>query len=355
MSGVFRVVSTMLTVSTGLTGLTGLRLAIASLSMMAAMVALAPPALAAKDAGEMTMESLLQAVVKVHTRVPAEARTARGLGTEREGSGVIIAKDGLIVTIGYLILEAAEIEIVDHRGRTRPAEFVGYDHDSGFGLIRMGDAGGAEPLEFGDSAKLAERQPVMVASFAGAEDAIPAVVVSRREFAGYWEYLLDKAIFTAPPHYNWGGAALIGADGRLLGIGSLIVGDAVKGEQVPGNMFVPIDLLKPIIGDLLTKGRAARRSKPWLGMHTEEVRGRLFVIRVTAAGPAEKAGIEPGDIVIGIGDAGVSSMADLYRKVWALGKAGVDVPLKILHGADVQELVVHSADRYQFLKLRPSY
>ena len=355
MSGVPRVVSTVLTVLTGLTSFTGLRLAIASLSMIAALAALAPPAVAAKDTGSMTVDKLLQAVVKVHTRVPAEARTARGLGTEREGSGVIIAKDGLIVTIGYLILEAIEIEVVDHRGRTRPAEFVGYDHDSGFGLIRMRDAGGAEPLEFGDSAKLAERQPVMVATFAGAKDAIPAVVVSRREFAGYWEYLLDKAIFTSPPHYNWGGAALIGADGRLLGIGSLIVGDAVKGEQVPGNMFVPIDLLKPIMGDLLTKGRAARRPKPWLGMHTEEVRGRVFVIRVTAAGPAEKAGIEPGDIVIGIGDAGVSSMADLYRKVWALGKAGVEVPLKILHGADVQELVVHSADRYQFLKLRPSY
>ncbi|MCH9052963.1 MAG: serine protease [Proteobacteria bacterium] len=355
MSGVPRVVSTVLTVLTGLTSFTGLRLAIASLSMIAALAALAPPAVAAKDTGSMTVDKLLQAVVKVHTRVPAEARTARGLGTEREGSGVIIAKDGLIVTIGYLILEAIEIEVVDHRGRTRPAEFVGYDHDSGFGLIRMRDAGGAEPLEFGDSAKLAERQPVMVATFAGAKDAIPAVVVSRREFAGYWEYLLDKAIFTSPPHYNWGGAALIGADGRLLGIGSLIVGDAVKGEQVPGNMFVPIDLLKPIMGDLLTKGRAARRPKPWLGMHTEEVRGRLFVTRVTAAGPAEKAGIEPGDIVIGIGDAGVSSMADLYRKVWALGKAGVEVPLKILHGADVQELVVHSADRYQFLKLRPSY
>ncbi len=141
----------------------------------------------------------------------------------------------------------------------------------------------------------------------------------------------------------------------MLGIGSLIVGDAVKGEQVPGNMFVPIDLLKPIMGDLLAKGRAAKRPKPWLGMHTEEIKGRVFVIRVTAAGPAQKAGIEPGDIVIGIGDAGVSSMADLYRKVWALGKAGVDVPLKILHGTDVEERVVHSADRYQFLKLRPSY
>ena len=349
MSGVSTVVSIMLT------GSTRLRPAIASLSMMAAMVALAPPALAAKDAGEMTVDKLLQAVVKVHTRVPAQARTARGLGTEREGSGVIIAKDGLIVTIGYLILEATEIEIVDHRGRTRPAEFVGYDHDSGFGLIRMADAGGAEPLEFGVSAKLAERQPVMVATFAGAKDAIPAVVVSRREFAGYWEYLLDKAIFTSPPHYNWGGAALIGADGRLLGIGSLIVGDAVKGEQVPGNMFVPIDLLKPIMADLLAKGRAAKQPKPWLGMHTEEIKGRVFVTRVSAAGPAEKAGIEAGDIVLGIGDAGVSSMADLYRKVWALGKAGVEVPLKILHGTDVKERVVHSADRYQFLKLRPSY
>ena len=233
------------------------------------------------------------------------------------------------------------------------AREVRIEHESGFGLIRVHEALDVEPLELGDSAQLSERQPVMVASHGGIKAAIPAMVVSRREFAGYWEYLLDSAIFTSPPHRNWGGAALIGADLRLLGIGSLIVGDAVKEEAVPGNMFVPIDLLKPILKDLTARGRSSARPKPWLGMHTEEVRGRLFVLRVASGGPAYAAGIRRRDIVIGIGDQSVSSMADLYRRVWAMGEAGIEVPLTVLQGANLRKLVVRSADRYKFLRMKP--
>ena len=321
---------------------------------VAGFLALCAAASAQKTPARVGAERLLDAVVEVHSVVPSEARTAKSLGTERAGSGVVIARDGLILTIGYLVLEASAVEVVDHKGRTLAAELVGYDHGSGFGLIRAHEALDVAPLELGDSAQLTEREPVMVASHGGAKAAIPAMVVSRREFAGYWEYLLDSAIFTSPPHPNWGGAALIGVDGRLLGIGSLIVGDAVKEEAVPGNMFVPIDLLKPILKDLIARGHSSAPPKPWLGMHTEEVRARLFVLRVASEGPAHEAGIRPGDIIVGIGDQPVGGMAELYRKVWAMGEAGIEVPLTVLQGAKIRKLVIRSADRYKFLRLKPS-
>ncbi len=307
------------------------------------------------QAGKATVERILRTIVKISSHVPDTARTSRSLGTEREGSGVVIRANGLILTIGYIILEAATIDVTDHRGRRFGAEFVAYDHRSGFGLIRVLRGLDLEPLKFGDSAAVAEKQVVMVASHGGAKSAIPAVVVSRRAFAGSWEYLLDRAIFTAPPHFDWGGAALIDADGKLVGVGSLAVGDAVKDQAVPGNMFVPINLLRPILKDLVATGRSSAKSKPWLGMHTEEIRGRLFVTRTPSRGPARAAGIRPGDIVLAIGGKPVTSMVDLYRKIWALGDAGVDVPVKVLQGADIRDITVHSSDRYKFLNLRPTY
>ncbi len=307
------------------------------------------------QAGKVTVERILRTIVKVRSRVPDTARTSRNLGTEREGSGVVIGANGLILTIGYIILEAATIDVTDHGGRHFGAEFVAYDHRSGFGLIRVLRGLDLDPLKLGDSARLKEKQVVMVASHGGAKAALPAVVVSRRPFAGSWEYLLERAIFTAPPHFNWGGAALIDTDGKLVGVGSLAVGDAVKDQAVPGNMFVPINLLKPILKDLVATGRSSAKSKPWLGMRTEEVRGRLFVTRTPAHGPARAAGIKPGDIVLAIAGKPVTSMVDLFRKVWALGDAGVDVPVKVLQGAEIRDFIVHSSDRYKFLNLRPTY
>ncbi len=303
-------------------------------------------------------EDLFAAVVQIEAQVPPDAHTAQSLGTERSGSGVVIDADGLILTIGYLILEAETVDIVVG-GRRTPAEIVAYDYDTGFGLLRADVPSGArpiEPIELGDSSALDERTVVMVASYGGPVTARRAMVVSRREFAGYWEYLLDDAIFTAPPDPEFGGAALIGPEGKLLGIGSLIVGDAMPGEaQVPGNMFVPIDLLKPILGDLLTMGRGSGRRRPWLGMHTEELRGHVFVTRVSPEGPARKAGVRAGDIVIEVAGEGVTSMAGLFRRVWALGAPGVEVSLTVLRGGAVREIVVRSADRYDYLRLNPSH
>lgn len=318
-----------------------------NLAVLALALALAPSAVEA---------SPLDAVVGVHAEIPADARTAEVLGTEREGAGIVIGDDGLVLTIGYLIMESVSAQIELPGGRKVPAEVVAYDYDSGFGLLRALSAIDIEPVEFGDSDPLEEQDKVIVAGFGGLEAALPAYVVSRRDFAGYWEYLLPKAIFTSPPHPGFGGAALIGSDGRLLGVGSLIVRDAAREpETLPGNMFVPIDALKPIYDQLLAQGRSPEPARPWLGLYSEEVRGRIFVQRVAPEGPAAAAGLRANDVIVAVDGDSVSTLADFYRKVWALGEAGVEVPLRVLSEAGLREISVSSGDRYDYLRLNPTY
>ncbi|MBI3372466.1 MAG: serine protease [Betaproteobacteria bacterium] len=318
-----------------------------------AFVALPLPANAQN--AEKEAEEVLSAVVRVKSKILPSARSIATLGAARDGSGVLI-RDSLVLTIGYLVIEAESIEVADAAGKTVPATLAGYDHASGFGLLRLVLPLGGKPLPLGDSAALGERDPVMIASHGGREGASLAYVVSRRAFTGSWEYMLDSAIFTYPPAMNWSGAALIGPKGELLGVGSLIVPDAAQpGTQSPGNMFVPIDLLKPILGDLLEHGRASGPVRPWLGMTTEELRGRLFVARVSPEGPAERAGVHNGDIIIGVGGEEVASLADFYRKLWSRGAAGSEVPLRLLQGTQVKEISVRSIDRLEYFKARPSY
>ena len=298
----------------------------------------------------------LDAVVGVRAVIPEDAHTAEVLGTQRAGSGVVIAADGLVLTIGYLILEAIETEVLLAGERVVPAEVVAYDYDTGFGLLRALGPLGIAPIALGRSAELGERDEVLVAGFGSPQPVIGAVVVSRRDFAGYWEYLLPDAIFTAPPHPAFGGAALIGRDGRLLGIGSLVVGDAAEPNvHLPGNMFLPIDALEPIFEELLEHGRSRAPPRPWLGLYSEDLRGRVFVNRVAPGGPAARAGIAEHDIIVAVGGEPVRGMADFYRKLWALGPAGVAVPLTLLTAEGIKETTVESADRYDFLKLKSSY
>ena len=301
-----------------------------------------------------SLEELLSAVVQIKTYISPEGRTVQGLGKERSGSGIVIDQNGLVLTIGYLMVEAYAAEVVSGN-RTVPAQVVGYDHETGFGLLRTTEPLKVRPLQFGKSAELGDKDPVLIASFGGADMAAPAFVVAKREFAGNWEYLLDEAIFTAPPHPAWSGAALISREGRLVGVGSLIVGDATGTTQhFPGNMFVPIDRLPPILGDLISDGRVSGPAKPWLGITADEARGRLFVTRVTPGGPGEKAGIRPGDVIVGVKGDTPKTLADFYRKVWAVGPAGTDIPLDILQGSETRRIAIKSINRLDHLKLKSS-
>ncbi|MGD8343124.1 MAG: S1C family serine protease [Desulfobacterales bacterium] len=299
-----------------------------------------------------TPEKILNAIVKIKANVPKDAATAQILGTEREGNGVIIDKRGHILTIGYLILEAETIEVIKADGDPVKADFVAYDYQTGFGIIRATEPLLIAPLKLGQSLRLKTGNPVLIAGFGGSDAVLGARVVSRKEFAGYWEYLLEEAIYTSPPYPNYGGAALIDHDGQLLGIGSIFTRITVDGLGViPCNMSVPIDLLKPILTDLINTGRSSAPPQPWLGVHADEAHGRVFIIRVTPEGPAAKAGIKAGDVVVAVNQTPVTGLAQFFRRVWASGPAGVKITLSILQETQVREISVPTADRYRFLNV----
>lgn len=296
--------------------------------------------------------NVLSSIVTVRTEVPSEARTAKLLGVQRRGSGVVIDDAGHILTIGYLLIEADLIEVRGAGGRRIAATPVANDMRTGFGLLRTDEPLDVAPMPFGNSSALAERTELIIASDSTAASVRPTLVTSRREFAGYWEYLLEDAIFTAPPHPRYAGAALIGPDGALLGIGSLLVNDALPGhEALAGNMFVPIDHLKPILDDLIRNGRTRNAPRPWLGVFTEEIRDRLVVVSVAPDGPAEQAGVRENDLILKVAGRPIEDQADFYRKVWALGDAGTEIPLTLLQGAETTEVAVRSADRQGYFRM----
>jgi S1-C subfamily serine protease len=300
-------------------------------------------------------EEILKAVVKIRAIVPKDSRSARTLGTEREGNGVVIDSKGHILTIGYLISDAETIEVTGPEGKPIKATFIGYDHNTGFGLLRTDKPLNVVPMKLGQSSEVKEGDPILVAGHGGKDSVQVGQVIARKEFVGYWEYLIENAIFITPPYPNFGGAALIDRDGRLMGIGSIYTQMTIQGfGSIPCNMFVPIDLLNPILSDLMIRGRSREAPRPWLGLNAEETHGRVFVTRVTSEGPAERAGLQPEDLILTVNGKPVNGLADFYRKVWALGNAGVDVSLSILRGTQIRDITVHSADRYQSLRLKPT-
>jgi S1-C subfamily serine protease len=300
------------------------------------------------------LEEGLSAVRSLRSKIPADAHSARNLGTEREGNAVLINADGTLVTIGYLITEATDISIGGPDGEEVPAQVVGYDHRTGFGLVRTVEPLDLTPLPIASSVQniLADDQ-IVIAGSGGIPAAILGQVVDRREFAGSWEYLLDSAIFTAPLHPRWSGGALIDPrSGSLVGIGSLFVQDpGGNSSESQGNMFVPIDLLSPIYQELVDTGRAQKNAKPWLGMQTTEALGHLVVSGVHDGGPADKADIQVGDIIEEIETQSVESLADMYRKIWAVGGAGAGVSICVVRGSRQMDIVIRSGDRHDYLKV----
>jgi S1-C subfamily serine protease len=292
------------------------------------------------------LEHTLDAVVGLRATVPADAHSADRLGTERAGNGCVISAEGLVVTVGYLVTEAESTWLVANDGRVIPADVVGRDQETGFALVQALEPLGVEPLRLGRSSEIAVGERVVVAGAGGLEHAVDGRIVAKQEFAGYWEYLLDEAFYTTPPHPHWAGTALISGDGGLVGIGSLYVQQVTQNQTpIDVNMMIPIDLLPPIIDDLVRLGVTSQPPRPWIGMQAAEFGENLVVVGLTDNGPATDADIRVGDVVIGVAGQPVETLADLFRRMWELGDAGIKIPLNLFRNGEQIEIEVQSEDR----------
>jgi len=288
----------------------------------------------------------LQSVVSIRTRIPDEAMTAGGLGTEREGHGIVINEQGLVLTIGYIVTEANSIWLVDHVGNTLQGHVVAYDQQSGFGLVQALGKLTLPPVVLGKSADLTAGQSMLLAGCGGTEHTQQVQVGGIDEFAGYWEYLIDAAIYTSPAHPFWSGAALIGEDGKLYGIGSLILQTVDQNDSVSNaNMVIPIDLLPPILDDLLHYGKRNAPPRPWVGWYTQESDNGLVVVGLSDEGPADLAGLQCGDLILQIDGQSVDTMPDLFRSVWSKGVAGVEISITIERDRVQESIVIKTVDR----------
>lgn len=298
------------------------------------------------------LEHAMDAVVAIRARVPDDAFTAGTLGTDRGGSGVVIDTAGVVLTIGYLITEATEVWITTRSGTVVPGYALAYDQPSGFGLVRALGALAAPAIERGRAGGRGEGERVYMLGHGGRRHALKARIRSRREFAGYWEYLLEEAIFTGPAHPEWSGAALLDDAGKLIGIGSLLT-EEQGDDAAQANLSVPIDLLEPILDSLLATGASGLSPRPWLGLYAGQSDGRLVVGGVVSGGPAERAGVRPGDLILDVAGQRVAALAAFLRAVWALGQAGVAVPITLARDGDLLRVKVASIDRNQLLR-RPA-
>jgi S1-C subfamily serine protease len=296
------------------------------------------------------LDHTLQSIVALHSSIPEDGFTAASLGTERVGSGVVIRETGLVLTIGYLITEAENIWLTTAAGRVIPAHALAYDQETGFGLVQALDRLDLPAIDLGRASEANLGDPVVLAG-GGRGQFVHSSIIGKQEFAGYWEYLLDEAIFVAPAHPLWGGTALIDAKGQLLGIGSLLMQQMTgSGQPQDINMVVPIDLLTPILDDLLTYGQVNKPPRPWLGVYSAESEGKVVVANVAERSPAAAAGLRQGDVIAGVRDLGIDSLADFYRKVWSSGPAGTEIPMEVVRDSRSFWLRVRSADRGSYLK-----
>jgi S1-C subfamily serine protease len=298
------------------------------------------------------LDTVLRAVMLVHAEIPEDAYTASILGTERLGYGVVIESGGrnLVLTMGYLITEAEQLWLTAHDGQVVEGHTLAYDQATGFGLVLPLGPLEITPVPRGTSKLLEVGDPVTVVGHGGLTHCLAARLIARREFAGYWEYLLEEALFTAPPHPQWGGTALVDARGRLVGVGSLFVQETLSGESIDANMFVPIDLLEPILQDMVQLGRPAHAPRPWLGVYTAEQADHIIVAGLTRDGPAHRAGVQLGDVITAVAGKRVFTLPDFFRGVWRMGNAGTDIPLTLTRGRELLHVKVHSASRDDFLK-----
>ncbi|WP_428080339.1 S1C family serine protease [Candidatus Pelagibacter sp.] len=298
--------------------------------------------------------NIYKSVVKIDSIIPPEARTAQSLGTVRGGNGVVIDNKH-ILTIGYIVVEAETITITLPDGKKFPGELIGYDHTTGFGILRTIIQSNLTPLKIGDSDQLTKEDFLYVLPYLTEGRPSAVKMVSRRSFAGWWEYFLDKPIYTYPANSSFAGSALINEYGEVLGIGSLYVGDAAAtGISSPGNMFVPINDLKPILDDLIENGRRTKDIKPYMGLTSSDNTGQVKITRVNDNGPAAKAGFSVNDTILAVNNEKINNIEDFYKVVWSFGGPGTKLQFDIERNQEKLNIELTTMDRNDFF-VKPKY
>jgi len=302
----------------------------------------------------MTALEPFDALVTVRSQIPEQALTASILGAEREGHGVVVSDNGLVLTVGYIVTEAESIWVVDKSGNAVAGHLLAYDQISGLGLVQMLGTLNTAKMEIGKSEQLVVGQPMLLAGAGDKDAALDVTICELSAFAGYWEYVLDKAIFTEPAHPDWGGTALIGADNKLYGIGSLILQPESKSDSAR-NMVIPIDLYSEIVGDLLAHGQRMAAPRPWLGWYVQNSSNGPQVLGTVDGAPAEKAGVKGGDIVVAVNSVRVHSIRETFKAIWAAGPAGIEIDLAIRRDGELRIISVRSVDRARLLWRAPMH
>jgi S1-C subfamily serine protease len=296
------------------------------------------------------VERVMQSVVAIQARTDDDASTARTLGQRRQGSGVVIGPD-LVLTIGYLLIEAQSVDLIDRQGRRVPAQVKAVDTVSGFGLVRSLVPLRLEPVPLGDSDVV--KAPAKVLTLGQGEVELTELqVVSRKPFAGNWEYLLETPLMTLPAVNNWSGAGLFDEAGQLIGLGSLLVPDVFgDSKPMPGNLYVPLNELKPQLVELLRNGKRTGPAQSWLGISSQAVRGGgLMVQRVTPESPASQAGIQAGDVLVALQGRAIDNLPDFYRQLWTSGPAGSTLEITVKRLGQERKIRITTGDRALSLK-----
>jgi S1-C subfamily serine protease len=293
------------------------------------------------------IQHVAPAVVGIHVEVPSDRPSAATLGAERWGSGVLFDATGYALTVSYVLIDAARVDVVLRDGRKVEGKVAGLDLESGLGVIKLEGPGPWPAASLGDSTRMAVGDITGTVGMDedGALIATPGTVKSIRAFAASWEYMLDRALFVAPYNSAFGGAALVDQTGAVVGITSLRLGEATY-----MNLAIPIEQFLGDREELIAKGRVeSRKPRPWLGLYTRETDDGLVVAGVSPIGPARSAGFRPGDRIVRVNGEEVSGQADFYRRLWR-GSAGQEVQLVVMRATRLEAITVRSVDRYRLFK-----